>query len=103
MRKGVLQLGVYLHRQAISHQHRSHHSHNYTDDTQQHESNATASSTAFRTNTTDESWSFSRYSDKRKVVKTWFKIYCPSRGPKHALTLFQSSPDDFSVTQSWVN
>lgn len=72
-RKGVLQLGVYLHRQSIPSQEEP-----------------------------QGPYSFSRYSDKRKVVKTWFKIYCPSRGPKHALTLFQSSPDNFSVLQSWV-
>ncbi|RCH89013.1 hypothetical protein CU097_007657 [Rhizopus azygosporus] len=71
-RKGVLQLGVYLHRQSIPSQEEP-----------------------------QGPYSFSRYSDKRKVVKTWFKIYCPSRGPKHALTLFQSSPDNFSVLQSW--
>lgn len=106
LRKGVLQLGVYLHRQSVPQQQQPHHSHTcqHTDDTQQHESSAAAAA-AFRTNTPtpSESWSFSRYSDKRKVVKTWFKIYCPSRGPKHALTLFQSSPDNFSVLQSWVN
>ncbi|KAI8972670.1 hypothetical protein BDB01DRAFT_839278 [Pilobolus umbonatus] len=73
-RKGVLQLGVYLHRQSIP-------------------SNNTLQE--------NETWSFSRYGDKRKVVKTWFKIYCPSKSPKHALTLFQSSPDNFSVLQSW--
>lgn len=111
LRKGVLQLGVYLHRQSIPQQ-QSHHGghtcqHN-TDDNNIHESAAAvaAAAAAFRTSSsppTDESWSFSRYSDKRKVVKTWFKIYCPSRGPKHALTLFQSSPDNFSLLQSWVN
>jgi hypothetical protein len=74
-RKNVLQLGVYLHRQSIP---------------------------------SDEDMAlqepeFSRFSDKRKVVKTWFKIYCPARGPKHALTLFQSSPDNFTVLQSWVS
>lgn len=50
----------------------------------------------------EDPYSFSCYTDKRKVVKTWFKIYCPSRGPKHTLTLFQSSPDNFTVLQSWV-
>ncbi|KAG1521777.1 hypothetical protein G6F52_006435 [Rhizopus delemar] len=49
----------------------------------------------------EDPYSFSCYTDKRKVVKTWFKIYCPSRGPKHTLTLFQSSPDNFTVLQSW--
>ncbi|KAI7888429.1 uncharacterized protein EV154DRAFT_517895 [Mucor mucedo] len=105
LRKGVLQLGVYLHRQSISHQVQSHQGHTcyYPDEIQQQNEGNTsaATSTAFRTNPTAESWSFSRYPDKRQVVKTWFKIYCPSRGPKHALTLFQSSPDNFSVTQSW--
>lgn len=46
--------------------------------------------------------SFSHYPDKRDTIKTWFKIYCPSRGPKHALTSFQSSPDNFELHQSWV-
>lgn len=108
-RKGILQLGVYLHRQSVPHQqqqqqqqHQSHHTCQHSDDPQSRAS----SGTDFKVptpNSTNENWSFSRYSDKRKVVKTWFKIYCPSRGPKHALTLFQSSPDNFSVLQSWVN
>ncbi|CAO3661673.1 unnamed protein product [Rhizopus stolonifer] len=71
-RKGVLQLGVYLHRQSIP-----------------------------ENEDAPKSRSFSYYSDNRKVAKTWFKIFCPSRGPKHTLTLFQSSPDNFSVLQSW--
>ncbi|GAA5807975.1 hypothetical protein MFLAVUS_001356 [Mucor flavus] len=106
-RKGILQLGVYLHRQSVPHQqqqqqqqHQSHHTCQHSDDPQSRAS----SGTDFKVptpNSTNENWSFSRYSDKRKVVKTWFKIYCPSRGPKHALTLFQSSPDNFSVLQSW--
>ncbi|CAG8453791.1 11337_t:CDS:2 [Gigaspora rosea] len=45
--------------------------------------------------------SFSRYADKRKTVRTWFKIFCPSRGPSHVLTQFQSSPDNFALMQSW--
>ncbi|GAA5799789.1 hypothetical protein HPULCUR_005207 [Helicostylum pulchrum] len=108
---GILQLGVYLHRQSVPHQqqqqqqqqqHQSHRTCQHSDDPQPHVS----SGTDFKVpnpNSTSENWTFSRYSDKRKVVKTWFKIYCPSRGPKHALTLFQSSPDNFSVLQSWVN
>ncbi|KAI8344462.1 hypothetical protein BC941DRAFT_408695 [Chlamydoabsidia padenii] len=100
-RKGILQLGVYLHRQSIhcdnnqqqdqqdqqsKHQNRHHHHHHHHH---HHDSS-----------NTDQS-SFSMYSDKRLVTKTWFKIFCPSRSPKHTLTLFQSSPDDFSVLQSW--
>ena len=46
--------------------------------------------------------SFSRYADKRKTVRTWFKIFCPARGPSHVLTQFQSSPDNFALMQSWV-
>lgn len=108
-RKGVLQLGVYLHRQSVpqmqgQQQNHANCQHNTTSINDQE---GTGSSSSFRANTptpstANEAWSFSRYSDKRKVVKTWFKIYCPSRGPKHALTLFQSSPDNFSVLQSWV-
>ncbi|CAG8491065.1 17508_t:CDS:2 [Racocetra fulgida] len=44
--------------------------------------------------------SFSRYADKRKTVRTWFKIFCPSRGPSHVLTQFQSSPDNFALMQN---
>lgn len=109
-RKGILQLGVYLHRQSVplqqqqqqQQQHQSHHTCQHSDDPQSRASAGTDFK-APTPNSTSENWSFSRYSDKRKVVKTWFKIYCPSRGPKHALTLFQSSPDNFSVLQSWVN
>ncbi len=46
--------------------------------------------------------SFSKYADKRKTVRTWFKIFCPARGPSHVLTQFQSSPDNFALMQSWV-
>ena len=114
-RKGVLQLGVYLHRQSIPfgpcnhipdgapnnsttpsatgidlHQATSNHHHNH-----HHHQCARRC--------TPELSTFSRYADKRKIVKTWFKIFCPSRGPKHSMTLFQSSPDNFSVLQSWVS
>nr|CAG8434000.1 13825_t:CDS:2 [Entrophospora candida] len=44
---------------------------------------------------------FSKYADKRENVRTWFKIFCPSRGPSHVLTQFQSSPDNFALMQSW--
>lgn len=85
-RKGILQLGVYLHRQSIPQ--------NYNQCL--HHASSPSSSP------TEADSSFSRYSDRRKVVKTWFKIFCPTRGPKHVLSLFQSSPDNFSVLQSWV-
>lgn len=112
-RKGVLQLGVYLHRQSVPQQQQLHHTcqqqqqpQNPEDAHHQH-NDSSSSSSAYRsatpTSPSNDTWSFSRYSDKRKVVKTWFKIYCPSKGPKHALTLFQSSPDNFSVLQSWVS
>ncbi|KAI9280053.1 hypothetical protein BY458DRAFT_544870 [Sporodiniella umbellata] len=71
-RKGMLQLGVYLHRQSVP-----------------------------QLEDTPTTRSFSCYSDERKVVNTWFKIFCPSKGPKHSLTLFQSSPDNFAILQSW--
>jgi hypothetical protein len=94
-RKGALQLGVYLHRQSVSQNpNQCPHTSSSAEDSND--------SYDVRSNN-NEDWSFSRYSDRRKVVKTWFKIYCPTRGPKHALTLFQSSPDNFSVLQSWVN
>ncbi|RCH78143.1 hypothetical protein CU098_004230, partial [Rhizopus stolonifer] len=66
-RKGILQLGVYLHRQSVPQ--------NYT--TCQHPD--TEYTNRPENNNANEPWSFSRYADKRKVVKTWFKIYCPSR------------------------
>lgn len=93
-RKGALQLGVYLHRQSVS-QNPNQCPHTSSP------SSAEENNGAYEKMSND-SWSFSRYSDRRKVVRTWFKIYCPTRGPKHALTLFQSSPDNFSVLQSWV-
>ncbi|KAI7881071.1 hypothetical protein K492DRAFT_207032 [Lichtheimia hyalospora FSU 10163] len=77
-RKGVPQLGVYLHRQSVP-------------CSQGGESRICTPGLS----------PFSCFADKRKVVRTWFKIYCPARGPKHTLTLFQSSPDNFSVLQSW--
>ncbi|KAI8880807.1 hypothetical protein K501DRAFT_275218 [Backusella circina FSU 941] len=91
-RKNVLQLGVYLHRQSIP-------SSNTTTTTEEDVTLSSSSSSQETAAATD--WTFSRFSDKRKIVKTWFKIYCPARGPKHALTLFQSSPDNFTVLQSW--
>lgn len=107
-RKGVLQLGVYLHRQSVPQSHQAQRNCQHNTDEGNTLDGSASSSSSFRATTptpstaaSNESWSFSRYTDKRKVVKTWFKIYCPSRGPKHALTLFQSSPDNFSVLQSW--
>ncbi|ORZ00298.1 hypothetical protein BCR43DRAFT_484972 [Syncephalastrum racemosum] len=119
-RKGVLQLGVYLHRQSVpfgpcTHDDVSQPTQTTQPPSQQQEqqqqqqqqqqspsspSHQATAAACTRRCTPDVS-SFSRYPDKRKVVKTWFKIFCPSRGPKHALTLFQSSPDNFSVLQSW--
>ncbi|EPB81601.1 hypothetical protein HMPREF1544_11669 [Mucor circinelloides 1006PhL] len=109
-RKGVLQLGVYLHRQSVPQNYNSSSASSTEAQQQQsqqpHEAytsnnNTSPTSPSPSAHLNQQAWSFSRYSDKRKVVKTWFKIYCPTRGPKHALTLFQSSPDNFSVLQSW--
>ncbi|KAI9484219.1 MAG: hypothetical protein EXX96DRAFT_561363 [Benjaminiella poitrasii] len=134
-RKGLLQLGVYLHRHSISHNnisqqrccsqettlvfptssYSSSSSSTSAEDVNLGEDNSNEQHSAMppssphhsskHTNNNDSSsfttWSVSRYSDKRKITKTWFKIYCPSTGPKHALTLFQSSPDNFQVLQSW--
>ncbi|KAK4512277.1 60S ribosomal protein L30 [Mucor velutinosus] len=111
-RKGVLQLGVYLHRQSVSQNYNSSPASSTAEEQQppqpqQHHETYTSTNPTSPTSPSpsghlnQQAWSFSRYSDKRKVVKTWFKIYCPTRGPKHALTLFQSSPDNFSVLQSW--
>ncbi|CAO3600901.1 unnamed protein product [Absidia cylindrospora] len=90
--KGVLQLGVYLHRQSIPSE---------NDHPSSQKTPATSQNCHSGNNHVDQSSSFSQYVDNRLVTKTWFKIFCPSRGPKHTLTLFQSSPDDFSVLQSW--
>ncbi|ORZ09000.1 hypothetical protein BCR42DRAFT_495274 [Absidia repens] len=90
--KGVLQLGVYLHRQSIPSE---------NDHSSSQKNPATSQNCHSGNNLADQSSSFSQYVDNRLVTKTWFKIFCPSRGPKHTLTLFQSSPDDFSVLQSW--
>lgn len=107
-RKGVLQLGVYLHRQSVPQNYNSSSASTAEAQQQPHEAytsnnNTSPTSPSPSAHLNQQAWSFSRYSDKRKVVKTWFKIYCPTRGPKHALTLFQSSPDNFSVLQSWVS
>ncbi|KAI7905141.1 uncharacterized protein BX663DRAFT_501888 [Cokeromyces recurvatus] len=124
-KKGVLQLGVYLHRHSIFHnndqyQKCSFHTENSNVSEEEdnnhlpYNSNATItlSSSSSHNNSHNTKLlnhnrsstfkSFSRYSDKRRTTKTWFKIYCPSRGPKHVLTLFQSSPDNFQILQSWV-
>ncbi|CAG8702414.1 7614_t:CDS:2, partial [Scutellospora calospora] len=39
--------------------------------------------------------SFSRYADKRKTVRTWFKIFCPSRGPSHGWRSSSLCQDDY--------
>ncbi|KAI8098720.1 uncharacterized protein BX664DRAFT_319412 [Halteromyces radiatus] len=116
-RKEIPQLGVYLHRQSVSsemnHHQRPHHLHHYQHHQQQNNDTSLSdppmtSSAPHQESLTNryqdilsDQASFSRFSDHRRVTKTWFKIFCPSRAPKHALTLFQSSPDDFSVLQSW--
>ncbi|GAN09029.1 conserved hypothetical protein [Mucor ambiguus] len=109
-RKGVLQLGVYLHRQSVPQNDNSSSASSTTEEQpsqpqQHHESYINSQTSPISPSPSNplnqQARSFSRYSDRRKVVKTWFKIYCPTRGPKHALTLFQSSPDNFSVLQSW--
>ncbi|KAI9491217.1 hypothetical protein BDB00DRAFT_512321 [Zychaea mexicana] len=101
-RKGVLQLGVYLHRQSIPCGPCNHilDGTNPAPSTTIHLPGAANHQQCAR-RCTPELSTFSRYADKRKIVKTWFKIFCPSRGPKHSMTLFQSSPDNFSVLQSW--
>lgn len=95
-RKGVLQLGVYLHRQSVPFG-----PCNHDEDASQQQQEQQQQQQCTRRCTPDLS-QFSRYADKRKIVKAWFRIFCPARGPKHTMTLFQSSPDNFSVLQSWV-
>jgi hypothetical protein len=98
-RKGI-QLGVYLHRHSMpdlsaspSAQTPSTPSKTSPDDTY----------TQQLSTKSGHEKSFSRYADKRKTVRTWFKIFCPARGPSHGLTQFQSSPDNFALMQSWVS
>ncbi|KAG0047769.1 hypothetical protein BGZ83_007229 [Gryganskiella cystojenkinii] len=45
--------------------------------------------------------SFSCFMDTREKTKTWFKIFAVSVGPDHLIQQFQSSPDDFTLMQSW--
>jgi len=40
------------------------------------------------------------YVDGRPTIKTYFKIYCPSKGGR-ITTSFESSPDSFNFSQSW--
>jgi hypothetical protein len=97
-RKGPL-LGIYLHRQSIP----------LTTGFGGHtgtavgEHGGTTSVEHTRVRSDSSSANSVGYSDRRKCVRTWFKIFCPARGPKQALTLFQSCPDEFKVSQSWVS
>lgn len=97
-RKGT-QLGVYLHRHSMpdpsSSPTKSPNSSPNSDERCTRQS-------LFMKNSNNNEKSFSRYADRRKTVRTWFKILCPARGPSHVLTQFQSSPDDFAIMQSWV-
>ena len=40
------------------------------------------------------------YVDARPQIKTYFKIYCPSKGGR-MLSVYESSPDSFNFSQSW--
>lgn len=40
------------------------------------------------------------YVDSRPTIKTYFKIYSPSRGGR-MLSVYESVPDDFNFSQSW--
>lgn len=98
-RKGPL-LGIYLHRQSIPASAGFGHTGPAVGGGE-HGGNSDHSNT--RTRSDSSSANSAGYSDKRKCVRTWFKIFCPAKGPKHALTLFQSCPDEFTVSQSWVS
>jgi hypothetical protein len=98
-RKGPL-LGIYLHRQSIPASTGFGHT-GPTVGGGEHGGNSDHSN--MRTRSDSSSANSAGYSDKRKCVRTWFKIFCPAKGPKHALTLFQSCPDEFTVSQSWVS
>lgn len=110
-RKGI-QLGVYLHRHSMPDPSSS--CGNNTNSSTMVNGSSTNKSSPSSSPGTEERYrqtihmkinnekSFSRYADKRKTVRTWFKIFCPARGPSHVLTQFQSSPDNFALMQSWV-
>ncbi len=40
------------------------------------------------------------YVDARPTIKTYFKIYSPSRGGR-MLSVYESAPDRFNFSQSW--
>ncbi|KAF2092252.1 hypothetical protein K490DRAFT_17278, partial [Saccharata proteae CBS 121410] len=40
------------------------------------------------------------YSDTRPTIKTYFKIYSPSKGGR-LLSVYESAPDEFNFSQSW--
>ena len=42
-----------------------------------------------------------QYTDSRPTIKTYFKIYSPSRGGR-LLSVYESAPDTFNYSQSWV-
>ena len=42
----------------------------------------------------------SPYQDERSTIKTYFKIYSPSKGGR-MLSVYESKPDDFNLSQSW--
>ncbi|KAL0082541.1 hypothetical protein J3Q64DRAFT_1751975 [Phycomyces blakesleeanus] len=100
LKRGILQLGVYLHRQSVPFGTCNHYNESTAGPSDSSTTTQTHTTQCTRRCTPDLS-SFSRFADKRRIVRSWFKIFCPGRGPKHALTLFQSSPDDFTVLQSW--
>ncbi|CAG8527976.1 7171_t:CDS:2 [Paraglomus occultum] len=96
-RKGI-QLGVYLHRHSMPDLSASSSSHPSSTPTKTSPDDTCTQQLSTKIN---QEKSFSRYADKRKTVRTWFKIFCPARGPSHGLTQFQSSPDNFALMQSW--
>ena len=40
------------------------------------------------------------YTDARGVIKTYFKIYSPSKGGR-LLSVYESAPDSFNFGKSW--
>ena len=43
-----------------------------------------------------------QYTDARPTIKTYFKIFSPSRGGR-LLSVYESAPDTFNYSQSWVS
>ncbi|KAK4056185.1 hypothetical protein OIO90_002916 [Microbotryomycetes sp. JL221] len=85
-KKGSLQLGIYLHRQN-------------PNEAFPVPSQPPADSTSSHRNR-PSSPSLAPYTDRRKQIRAFFSIFCPSH-MSTSMTKFSSGPDLFSLSQSW--